>query len=136
MGLLSSIFGGSSSSSSTSTSQQVTNDTQSSDISNVGAADTLISGKQVAYENTFDKNVANSVDNAFTIFGDLADKVLDINKDAIGTVSESGKQALNAVTKAQEASAQPQNSLIKDFIPLLMIATVGAIVFITFKGKK
>lgn len=122
----------SSSKSSTSTSQNITNDTQSADASNI-VGDTVLTGKEIQFSNTFDEGVKGTVDKIIDVLDESFKNITELNKHAIGTVSETNQSALNAVSQRFENAEQPELSVVRDLIPILAVGTLGAIAYLAFK---
>lgn len=108
-------------------SQDIKNDTVTSSISGV-VGDTY-TGKDLTFNQSFGEDAANVVNNAISGFQEVVHEALSGSQAAIGTISDNAKFVL----QHDENIKQPDTSITRDLIPLLLIASVGGILMMVLK---
>lgn len=118
-------MGGKSSSSSktsTTTTQNITNETAQADASGVITGNVLQG--EITYTEEFGSNVAGA-------FGQL----IELANTSINLAERAGSTAIDKVSERFENAEQPEISVVRDLIPVMMIVAVGLTAF-AFFGRK
>lgn len=113
--------GKSSSSTKTQTTQNVSNTTTQADASGV-ITGSVFQGEQIYYSQEFGPEVA-----------DAFSKLINLTGNALDTASSAGAFAIEAVSQRAERAEQPDTSLARSAIPMVLVASIVVIWLITRK---
>jgi hypothetical protein len=113
-------MGGKSSSSSSST-----QNSSSAENSGVTTADVIFQGQSVTYTSDFDPLVSQQFQNLIEIVANAGEGLFSLANKSLDLVDKTGDRALTEVSTQETQTNNPQLAIINNFLPVIMLATVG-----------